>query len=76
MGPSISRKADIVHGVARTRVLEPAEMGETGFPRSDEPGSAVAHDCLPDEGLRTNVLHLPVRGTCRCHRPVRARTAR
>jgi CubicO group peptidase (beta-lactamase class C family) len=38
-------------------------MVDTGFPRSDElPGSA-ALGYLTAEGLRTNVLHLPVRGS-------------
>lgn len=51
------------HDLVRARVLEPAGMGATDFPRSDEPGPGVAHAYLHEEGLRTNVLHLPVRGS-------------
>ena len=48
--------------VAR-RVCEPAGMTDTAFLRSDElPGSA-AIGYLDNEGLRTNVFHLPVRGS-------------
>jgi CubicO group peptidase (beta-lactamase class C family) len=49
--------------VVRTRVCEPAGMRDTGFPRSDEPDERVALGYLDAEGLRTNVLHLPVRGS-------------
>ena len=49
--------------LVRTRVLEPAGMGATDFPQSDEPGPGVAHGYLHEKGLRTNVLHLPVRGS-------------
>ena len=38
-------------------------MTESGYPRVDEPGRNVAHGYLHEEGLRTNVLHLPVRGS-------------
>lgn len=51
------------HDLVRTRVLEPATMPATSYPRSDEPGVAVAHGYLHEDGLRTNVLHLPVRGS-------------
>jgi CubicO group peptidase (beta-lactamase class C family) len=45
------------------RVCEPAGMRATAFLRSDElPGSA-AIGYLAADGSRTNVLHLPVRGT-------------
>jgi CubicO group peptidase (beta-lactamase class C family) len=45
------------------RVCEPAGMVDTGFLRSDElpPGAAVGY--LDADGLRTNALHLPVRGS-------------
>ena len=50
------------HDLVEQRVCRPARMPDTSFLRSDElPGrAAVAY--LDDEGLRTNVLHLPVRG--------------
>ena len=39
-------------------------MTATGFPRSDElPGSAAFGYLLTESGLRTNQLHLPVRGS-------------
>lgn len=45
------------------RVCVPAGMADTAFLRSDElPGNA-AIGYLEADGLRTNVLHLPVRGT-------------
>jgi CubicO group peptidase (beta-lactamase class C family) len=45
------------------RVCAPAGMASTAFLRSDElPGRAAA-GYLHDDGLRTNVLHLPVRGS-------------
>ena len=45
------------------RVCGPAGMTDTAFLRSDEPDGRTALGYLDDEGLRTNVLHLPVRGT-------------
>lgn len=48
--------------LVRTRVCEPAGMRDTDFLRSDEPAERVALGYLGD-GLRTNVLHLPVRGS-------------
>jgi CubicO group peptidase (beta-lactamase class C family) len=44
------------------RVCRPAGMAETAFLRSDEPAAGVALGYL-GEGLRTNVLHLPVLGS-------------
>jgi CubicO group peptidase (beta-lactamase class C family) len=45
------------------RVCVPAGMDDTEFLRSDElPGRAARGYLFPD-GLRTNVLHLPVRGS-------------
>jgi CubicO group peptidase (beta-lactamase class C family) len=49
--------------LVRTRVCEPAGMQDTEFLRSDEPGEGVALGYLDGDGLRTNVLHLPVRGS-------------
>jgi CubicO group peptidase (beta-lactamase class C family) len=51
--------ADLV----RTRVCEPAGLRDTEFLRSDEPAGRTALGYLDGEGLRTNVLHLPVRGS-------------
>jgi CubicO group peptidase (beta-lactamase class C family) len=49
--------------LVHTMVCEPAGMVDTAFLRSDElPGNA-ALGYLARDGLRTNVLHLPVRGT-------------
>ena len=45
------------------RVCEPAGMSDTAFLRSDELPTRVALGYLDAEGLRTNVLHLPVRGS-------------
>ena len=50
------------HGLVEDRVLRPAGMTDTGFLRSDEPSGRMALGYLHPEGLRTNVLHLPVRG--------------
>jgi len=44
-------------------VCEPARMYDTAFLRSDEPGGRTALGYLEAEGLRTNVLHLPVSGS-------------
>ena len=50
------------HDLVEQRVCRPAGMTNTSFLRSDElPGRAAVH-YLDDEGLRTNVMHLPVRG--------------
>jgi CubicO group peptidase (beta-lactamase class C family) len=45
------------------RVCEPAGMSDTAFLRSDELPRGTALGYLHAEGLRTNVLHLPVRGS-------------
>ena len=50
------------HQLVRTLVCEPAGMVDTAFLRSDELPSRAALGYLANEGLRTNVLHLPVRG--------------
>jgi CubicO group peptidase (beta-lactamase class C family) len=46
-----------------TRVWEPAGMVDTAFLRSDELPGTAAVGYLHADGLRTNVLHLPVRGS-------------
>ena len=51
------------HELVRTRVCEPAGMSDTEFLRSDEPVERTAVGYLFEDGLRTNVLHLPVRGS-------------
>ena len=48
--------------LVRDKVCRPAGMRDTAFLRSDEPDGGVALGYL-GEGLRTNVLHLPVRGS-------------
>jgi CubicO group peptidase (beta-lactamase class C family) len=45
------------------RVCRPARMLDTAFLRSDELPGRTARGYLDPEGLRTNVLHLPVRGS-------------
>ena len=49
--------------LVRDRVCRPAGMSDTAFLRSDEPDGRTALGYLDADGLRTNVLHLPVRGT-------------
>jgi CubicO group peptidase (beta-lactamase class C family) len=49
--------------LVRTRVCEPAGMRDTAFLRSDELPGRAARGYLHAEGLRTNVLHLPVVGS-------------
>ena len=51
------------HELVRRRVCEPAGLGDTGFLRSDELPGDVAIGCLTADGPRTNVFHLPVRGS-------------
>ncbi len=50
------------HDLVTERVLEPARLLDTGFLRSDEPSGRMALGYLHLDGLRTHVLHLPVRG--------------
>ncbi len=50
------------HDLVDERVLGPAGMVDTGFLRSDEPSGRMALGYLSNDGMRTNVLHLPVRG--------------
>ena len=50
------------HDLVAERVCRPAGMADTAFLRSDELPGRAALGYLHDEGLRTNVFHLPVRG--------------
>jgi CubicO group peptidase (beta-lactamase class C family) len=51
------------HDLVQDRVCRPAGMTDTAFLRSDELPGRAARGYLYREGLRTNVLHLPVRGS-------------
>jgi CubicO group peptidase (beta-lactamase class C family) len=51
------------HDLVQHRVCEAAGLASTAFLRSDELPGRAAHGHLFAEGPRTNVLHLPVRGT-------------
>jgi CubicO group peptidase (beta-lactamase class C family) len=52
------------HDLVRQRVCEPAGMADTAFLRSDElPGRAAVGYLELDGAWRTNVFHLPVRGS-------------
>ena len=51
------------HELVQQRVCEPGGLADTEFLRSDELPGRTAHGYLEPTGLRTNVLHLPVRGT-------------
>ena len=51
------------HELVRQRVCEPAGMHDTAFLRSDELPGDAAVGYLRADGSRTNVLHLPVRGS-------------
>ena len=52
------------HELVRRRVCEPAGMQDTRFLRSDElPGRAALGYLTSDRASRTNVFHLPVRGS-------------
>ena len=52
------------HDLIRQRVCEPAGMVATAFLRSDElPGRAALGYLASDATSRTNVFHLPVRGS-------------
>jgi CubicO group peptidase (beta-lactamase class C family) len=51
------------HDLVRERVCEPAGMDDTGYLRSDELPGRAALGYLAGDGLRTNVFHLPVRGS-------------
>jgi CubicO group peptidase (beta-lactamase class C family) len=51
------------HDLVRQRVCEPAGMHDTQFLRSDELPGRAALGYLATGGWRTNVFHLPVRGS-------------
>ena len=51
------------HDLVRTLVCEPAGMTDTAFLRSDELPGRTALGYLDVDGPRTNVFHLPVRGS-------------
>ena len=51
------------HDLVRDRVSEPAGMDDTAFLRSDELPGGAATGYLHRDGLRSNLLHLPVLGT-------------
>ena len=50
------------HDLVRERVIRPAGLTDTDFLRSDERPADVAIGYLHPEGLRSNVLHMPVLG--------------
>jgi CubicO group peptidase (beta-lactamase class C family) len=50
------------HDLVAERVCGPAGLRDTAFLRSDELPGQAARGYLEPDGLRTNVLHLPVRG--------------
>ena len=50
------------HELVRRCVLEPAQMDDTAFLRADELPAGAARGYLAREGVRSNVLHLPVVG--------------
>ena len=51
------------HELVRHRVTEPAGLTSTAFLRSDELPGTAATGYLATDDARTNVLHLPVRGS-------------
>ncbi len=51
------------HELVQALVCEPAGMASTAFLRSDELPGHAARGYLSADGLRTNVFHLPVRGS-------------
>ena len=51
------------HELVEQRVCEPAGMRDTEFLRSDELPGRTAVGYLEADGTRTNVFHLPVRGS-------------
>jgi CubicO group peptidase (beta-lactamase class C family) len=50
------------HDLVEETVLVPAGLSDTAFLRSDEPSGRMAVGYLHHDDLRTNLLHLPVRG--------------
>jgi CubicO group peptidase (beta-lactamase class C family) len=51
------------HDLVTERVCGPAGMRDTAFLRSDELPARAARGYLAPDGLRSNILHLPVRGS-------------
>jgi CubicO group peptidase (beta-lactamase class C family) len=51
------------HELVSERVCTPARMEDTAFLRSDELPARTAVGYLAADGLRSNMLHLPVRGS-------------
>jgi CubicO group peptidase (beta-lactamase class C family) len=51
------------HELVGRRVCEPAGMTETEFLRSDQLPGDAAVGYVDEDGLRTNVFHVPVRGS-------------
>jgi CubicO group peptidase (beta-lactamase class C family) len=51
------------HEFVVERICEPAGMADTAFLRSDELPRSTATGYLSTDGPRTNVFHLPVRGS-------------
>lgn len=51
------------HELVHRRICQPAGMGDSGFLRSDELPAQAANGYLAADGTRTNVFHLPVRGS-------------
>ena len=50
------------HQLVHDRVIAPAGMVDTAFQRSDAPEPRTATGYLEAQGLRTNQLHIPLRG--------------
>jgi CubicO group peptidase (beta-lactamase class C family) len=51
------------HALVQERVCGPAGMADTAYLRSDELPRRAAIGYLADDAPRTNVHHLPVRGS-------------
>jgi CubicO group peptidase (beta-lactamase class C family) len=50
------------HELVKMRVCEPAKMADTAFLRTDELPGTAALGYLANDGPRSNVFHIPVRG--------------
>ena len=57
-----ARPALPYHQLVHDRVIAPAGMVDTTFQRSDAPQPRTATGYLEADGLRTNQLHIPLRG--------------
>ena len=60
--PRGTRRRRPYHQLVHDRVIAPAGMVDTAFQRSDAPQPRTATGYLEAEGLRTNQLHIPLRG--------------